>query len=115
MKDSIRLSLNLIGEKRAGNTSHGSSEKWLLMIIQPETERDLVDIGHLGKSERLRSRMHTNESWKHNGVEQEAQTKREFVRVSHSRKNRAVDAGPMSAFERNWKARRELLQTNPKK
>lgn len=46
------------------------------------------------------------------GVEREAQTKQGLAHAPHSRKDRAVDEGPASAFEGDWKTRRELVRTS---
>lgn len=93
------------------------SEKQFLIPTQPETEEDTGGNMLLGKVKLSQARMHTNESLKHNRVEWEGQTKGEGWMCSHSRKERAADAGPMSAFERDRKMRRESRgsQTNLKK
>lgn len=64
-------------------------------------------LGKVGKSQ---APMHTNESQKFVRCGAGRTGKRESV--SHSRKERAADAGPMSSFEKDRKTRKELMLTN---
>lgn len=58
LRDSTRLSSNLVDGRRELGSSHGWSEQWWLTITQPETERHLVGISSTRESQRVSGSEH---------------------------------------------------------